>query len=179
MKWTSCVEHMGFTYARVLRPALYKGLHAIAARLVQKVVAGTGSGNRALRVKLTKMLNVPGVAHRNAIFGLKADSARPSDSFHPIRAFPLRRQLVGILGGLNAPKNKVAFLETSGINFAAMVAAQSLLVSSSSYSSLKTIFLKEQRVVLSQLFLLKLIISEHSRRFVYEFRGENCLCSID
>ena len=149
----------GFTYARDLRPALYKGLHATAARLVQKVVAGTGSGNRALRVKLTKMLNVPGVAHRNAIFGLKADSARPSDSFHPVRAFPLRR----ILGGLNTPKNKVAFLETSGVNFAAMVAAQSLLVSSSSYSSLKTIFLKEQRIILSQLLLLKLIISEHSR----------------
>src|SRR5919106_543965 len=132
-----------------------------------------------LWVKLTKMLNVPGVAHRNAIFGLKADSAGPSDSFHPIRAFPLWRQLVGILGGLNTPKNKVAFLEASGINFAAMVAAQSLLVASSSYSSLKTIFLEEQRVILSQLLLLKLIISEHSRRPVYEFRGENCLCSID
>ena len=138
-----------------------------------------GPGNRALWVKLAKMFNVPGVAHRNAIFVLKADNARPSDSFHPVRAFPLRRQLVGILGGLNTLKNKVAFLETSGVNFAAMVAAQSLLVSSSSYSSLKTIFLKEQRVVLSQLFLLKLIISEHSRRSVYEFRGENCLRSID
>ena len=154
---------MSFTGARGLRPALYKGLHATAARLVQKVVAGKASGNRALWVKLTKMLNVPRVAHRSAIFGLKADSAGPSDSFHPIRAFPLRRQLVGILGGLNAPKNKVAFLEASGLNFAAMVAAQSLLVSSSSYSSLKTIFLKEQRVILSQLLLLKLIISEHSR----------------
>ena len=155
---------MIFIYARDLRPALYKGLHATAARLVQKVVAGTaGSGNRASWVKLTKMLYVPGVAHRKAIFGLKADSARPSDSFHPIRAFPLLRQLVGILGGLNAPKNKVAFLETSGINFAAMVAAQSLLVSSSSYGSLKTVLLKEQRVILSQLLLLKLIISEHSR----------------
>ena len=87
----------------------------------------------------------------------------PSDSFHPIKAFPLRHQLVGILGGLNAPKNKVAFLETSGINFAAMIAAQSLLVSSSSHSSLKTVLLKEQRVILSQLLLLKLIISEHSR----------------
>ena len=154
---------MIFTYARDLRPALYKGLHATSARLVQKVVAGTGSDNRALRVKLTKMLNVPGVAHWSAIFGLKADSARPSHSFHPVRAFPLWRQLVGILGGLNAPKNKVAFLETSGLNFAAMVVAQSLLVSSSSYSSLKTILLKEQRVILSQLLLLKLIISEHSR----------------
>ena len=76
---------------------------------------------------------------------------------------PLRRQLVGILGGLNAPKNKVAFLEASGLNFAAMVAAQSLLVSSSSYSGLKMVLLKEQRVILSQLLLLKLIISEHSR----------------
>ena len=156
-------KHEIFTDARGLRPALYKGLHATSARLVQKVVAGTGSGDRALRVKLTKMLNVPGVAHRYAIFGLKADSAGPSDSFHPIRAFSLQRQLVGILGGLNAPKNKVAFLETSGINFAAMVAAQSLLVSSSSYSSLKTVLLKEKRVILSQPLLLKLIISEHLR----------------
>src|SRR4051812_7043124 len=163
MKLTRRAEHMSFIYAQGLRLALYKRLHATAARLVQKVVAGTGSGSRALRVKLTKMLDVPGVAHRNAIFGLKADSARPSDSFHPIRAFPLRRQLVGILGGMNAPKNKVAFLETSGINLAAMVAAQSLLVSCSLYSSLKTVFLKEQRVILSQLLLLKLIISEHSR----------------
>ena len=119
---------MSFIYARDLRPALYKGLHATAARLVQKVVAGKASGNRALWAKLRKMFNVPGVAHRNAIFGLKEDSAGPSDSFHPVRAFPLWRQLVGILGGLNAPKNKVAFLETSGINFAAMVAVQSLLV---------------------------------------------------
>mgnify|MGYP001746898525 CR=1 FL=1 len=63
----------------------------------------------------------------------------------------------------NVPQHKVTFLETSGVNFAAMVAAQSLLVSSSSYSSLKMIFLKEQRVVLPQLLLLKLIISEHSR----------------
>ena len=153
----------GSFYARDLRPALYKGLHATAARLVQKVVAGTGSGNRALRVKLMKMLNVPGVAHRNAIFGLKADSARPSDSFYPIRAFPLWRQLVGILGRLNGLKNKVAFIKASGMNLAAMVAAQGLLVARSLHSSLKTIFLKEQRVILSQLLLLKLIISEHSR----------------
>ena len=134
---------MNFTGARGLRPALYKGLHATAARLVQKVVAGKASGNRALRVKLTKMFNVPGVAHWNAIFGLKADSTGPSDSFHPIRAFPLRRQLVGILGGLNAPKNKVAFLEAPGFNFAAMVATQSLPVASGSHSSLEMVFLKE------------------------------------
>ncbi len=118
------------------------------ARLVQKVVVGTGSGNCALWVKLTKMLNVAGVAHRKAIFGLKADSARPSDSFHPVRAFPLRLQLVGILGGLNAPKNKVAFLTASGTNLAAMVAAQGLLVARSLHSSLKTIFLKERSIIL-------------------------------
>ena len=64
MKLTRCAEHMSFTYARVLRPALFKGLHATAARLVQKVVAGADHGNRALRVKLAKMLYVPGVAHR-------------------------------------------------------------------------------------------------------------------
>ena len=49
------------------------------------------------------------------------------------------------------------------MNLAAMIAAQGLLISSGSHGSPKTIFLKEQRVILSQLLLLKLIISEHSR----------------
>src|SRR4051812_15161240 len=70
-----------------------------------------GPTSRALWVKLAKMLDGPGVTHRNGIFGLQADCAGPGDSFYPIRAFPLRRQLVGILGRLNAPKNKVAFLK--------------------------------------------------------------------
>jgi hypothetical protein len=42
----------------------------LAARLVQKVVAGEEPGNRALWVKLAKMLYVPGVTHWNAIFSL-------------------------------------------------------------------------------------------------------------
>ena len=66
----------------------------LVARLVQKVVAGEGPDNRVLWVKLMKMFDIPGVAHWNAIFGLQADSARPGDSYYPIRAFPLRRQLV-------------------------------------------------------------------------------------
>src|SRR4051812_8815920 len=86
-----CAEHMNLICAQGLRLALYKGSHATAARLVQKGGCRTGSDNRALRAKLTKMPNVPGVAHRSGIFGLKADSARPSDLFHPVRAFPLPR----------------------------------------------------------------------------------------
>ena len=109
------------------------------------------------------MLDVPGVAHRNSIFGLQADCARPGDSYYPIRAFPLRHQLVGILGRLNAPKNKVAFLKAAVMDLAAMVAAQGLLVARCSHSRPKTIFLKERCVILPQLLLLKLTISEHSR----------------
>ena len=109
------------------------------------------------------MFGVPGVAHWNTIFGLQADCARPGDSYYPIRAFPLWRQLVGILGRLNAPKDKVAFLKAPGMNLAAMVAAQGLLVACYSHSRLKTILLKERCVILPQLILLKLIISEHSR----------------
>ena len=60
-------------------------------------------------------------------------------------------------------KNKVAFLKASGMNLAAMVAAQGLLVACCSHSRPKTIFLKECRVILTQLLLLMLIISEHSR----------------
>ena len=74
------------------------------------------------------MLDVPGVAHWNGIFGLQPDYAGPGDSCYPIRALPLRRQLVGILRRLNMPKNKVAFLKALGMNLAAMVAAQGLLV---------------------------------------------------
>src|SRR3954466_14224878 len=98
-----------------------------------------GPASRALRVKLEKMLNVPGVTHRNDIFGLQADCTGPGDSYYPIRAFPLWHQLVRILGRLNAPKNKVAFLKASGTNLAAMVAAQGLLVASCSHSRPKTI----------------------------------------
>ena len=109
-----------------------------------------GADSHALWVKFAKMLDVPGVAHRGSIFGLQADCARPGDSYYPIRAFPLWRQLVGILGRLNVPKNKVAFLKAPGTNPAAMVAAQGLLVACCSHSHPKTIFLEERRVILPQ-----------------------------
>ena len=109
------------------------------------------------------MFDVLGIAYWDSIFGLQADCAGPGDSYYPIRAFPLWRQLVGILGRLNAPKNKVAFLKALGMNLAAMVAAQGLLVACCSQSRLKSIFLKERCVILPQLLLLKLIISKHSR----------------
>ena len=51
------------------------------------------------------------------------------------------------------PKNKVSFLNATGMDLADMVAAQSLLVASGSHSSLKTVFLKEQRVILRTLRL--------------------------
>ena len=74
-----------------------------------------GPDNRALWVELAKMFDVPGVGHWNTIFGLQSDYAMPGDSCYPIRAFPLRCQLVGILGRLNMPKNKVTFLKASGM----------------------------------------------------------------
>ena len=61
------------------------------------------------------------------------------------------------------PKNKVAFLKASGMNLAAMVVAQGLLVVCCSHSPPKAIFLKERCVILPQLLLLKLVISEHLR----------------
>ena len=141
---------------------MYKGLHALPARLVQKVVC-RGARNHALWVKLAKMFDVPGVPHWETIFSLQVDYAGPGDSYYPIRAFPLWCQLVGILGQLNAPKNKAAFLKASGVNLVTMVVAQGLLVAHNLHNSLKTIFLKERRIILLQLLLLKLIINEHSR----------------
>ena len=130
--------------------------------LYKRWLAG-GPGSRVLRVKLAKMLNVPGVAHWNGIFGLQRDCARPGDSCYLIRAFPIRRKLVGILGRLNMPKNKVAFLNAPGMNLVAIVAAQGLLVACCSHSRPKTIFLKERCDILPQSLLLKQSISEHSR----------------
>ena len=46
------------------------------------------------------------------------------DSYYPVRAIPLQRQLVCTLGGLNMPKDKVAFLKTPGMNPAAVIAMQ-------------------------------------------------------
>src|SRR3954465_14848085 len=125
--------------------------------------ASKPSYSAVLWVKLAKMFDVPGVSHWDSIFGLQADCARPGDSYYPIRAFPLGRQLVGILGRLNTPKNKFAFVKASSMNLVAMVAAQGLLVACCSHSRPKTIFLKEHCVILPQLLFLKLIISEHSR----------------
>ena len=104
-------------------------------------VAGAPS-NRALGVKLAKMFNIPGIAHRNAIFGLQADCAGPGDLYYPIRAFPLWCQLVCALGLLNAPKDKVAFLKTPSMNPAAMIVMQDLLIACNTRSSLETVLLE-------------------------------------
>ena len=85
------------------------------------------------------MFDVPGITHWDTICGLQADCIGPGDSYCPVRAFPLRRQLVGILGRLYAPKNKVAFLKASGMNLAAMVAAQGFLVARGSHSGPKNV----------------------------------------
>ena len=111
------------------------------ARLIQKV-ACRGPGNRALWVKLAKMLNVPGVAHLNGNFSLQTDRPRSGDTHYPVRAFPLWCQLVCTLGGLNAPKDKVAFLKTPGMNPAAMIAMQGLLIACSTRSSMETVLLE-------------------------------------
>ena len=132
-----------------------KGYMSCRQSLYKRWLAGR-PGNRSSWVKLMKMFDIPGVAHSNSIFGLQADCAGPGDSYYPIRAFPL-------LGRLNTPKNKVAFLKASGMNLVAMVAAQGMLVARCSHSRPKTIFLKERCVILLQLLLLKLLISEHSR----------------
>jgi hypothetical protein len=51
-----------FVYSSIaqgLRLALYKGLHATSARLIQKGGYRAGPDSRTLRVELTEMLNVP------------------------------------------------------------------------------------------------------------------------
>jgi len=80
--------------AQGLRLSLYIGLHALSARLSTKKEVAGDPNNHALGVKLAKMLDIPGIAHRNVILGLHTDCTGPGDSYYPIRAFPLWRQLV-------------------------------------------------------------------------------------
>ena len=78
----------------------------------------------------------------NVISGLQTDCARSGDSYYPVRAVPLWRQLVCTLGGLNAPKDKFTFLKTLGTNPAAVIAAQGLLVACSTSSSPEMVLLE-------------------------------------
>jgi len=88
------------------------------------------------------MLNIPRVLQLNAISGLQTHYARSGDSYYLVRAFPLWHQLVCTLGGLNTPKDKVAFLKTPGMNPAAMTATQVLLVACNTRSSPETVLLE-------------------------------------
>ena len=89
----------------------------------------------------------------NAISGLQTDCAGSGDSFYPVRAFPLRRELVCTLGGMNAPKDKVAFLKTSSVNPAAVIAMRSFLVACGTRSSSETVLLEKHSVVTPVLIL--------------------------
>ena len=91
------------------------------------------------------------------------DCARSGDSYYPVRAFPLRRQLVCTLGRLNAHKDKVAFLKTPGMNLAAVIVTRDLLVVYSMPSSLETVLLEKQSVVMPVLFLCYFIVGKYSR----------------
>ena len=91
------------------------------------------------------------------------DCARSGDSYYPVRAFAFWRQLVGTLGGLNMPKDKVAFLKAPGMNPAAMIAAECLLVACSTHNDPETIFLEEHDIIMTKLLVLYFIIGKYSR----------------
>ena len=97
----------------------------------------------------------------------------------PCKGLPTLVQLVCTLGGLNAPKDKVAFLKTPGMSPAAMIAMQGLLIACSTRSSPETVVLEKHIVITPVLILRYFIIGRHSRRPVNEFRGDNCFCPID
>ena len=99
----------------------------------------------------------------NAISGLQIDCPRSGDSYYLVRAFPLRRQLVCTLGGLNAPKDKVTFLKTLGMKHAAMIATHGFLVACNTCSSPETVLLEKHNIVTSVLFLCYFIIGKYSR----------------
>ena len=99
----------------------------------------------------------------NAISGLQTDCARSGDSYYLVRALPLRRQLVCTLDGLNAPKDKVAFVKTPGMNPVVVISTQGLLVACNTRSSPETVLLEKHSVVTPVLFLRYFIIGKYSR----------------
>ena len=91
------------------------------------------------------------------------DCTGSGDSYYPVRAFPLWCQLVCTLGGLNVPKDKFAFLKTPGMNPAAMIATQGLLIACSTRSSPEKVLLEKHSVVTPVLILRYFIVGKHSR----------------
>jgi hypothetical protein len=61
------------------------------------------------------------------------------------------------------PKDMVTFLKAPGMNPAAMIVAQSLLVTYNTHSGPETIFLKEHNIVMPVQFLLYFIVGKYSR----------------
>ena len=91
------------------------------------------------------------------------DYARSGDSYYPVRAFPLWCQLVCTLGRLHAPKDKVAFLKTPGMNPVAVIAMQGLLVACNTRSSPETVLLEKHSVVTPVLILRYFIVGKDTR----------------
>ena len=67
------------------------------------------------------------------------------------------------LGRLNAPKDKVTFLKTPGMNHAAMLATHGLLIVCSTCSSPETVLHEKHSVVTPVMFLRYFIIDKYSR----------------
>ena len=61
------------------------------------------------------------------------------------------------------PKDKIAFLKTLGVNPAAVIAMQGLLVACNMRSSPETVLLEKHSVVTLVLFLRYFIVGKYSR----------------
>ena len=79
---------------------------------------------------------------------------------------------------MNAPKDKVAFLKTPGMNPAAVIATQGLLIACSTCSSLETVLLEKHSIVMPVLIFRYFIIGKLSRPPVNQFGGDNCFCPL-
>ena len=61
------------------------------------------------------------------------------------------------------PKDKVTFLKAPGMDPAAVIAAQGLMVACNTYNSPETVLLKEHGIVMPVLLLLYFIVGKYSR----------------
>ena len=97
-----------------------------------KTFTSTGPSSQALGlsswVELPEVLDVPGVLDRCPVLCLQARGARTGDVDDPERALPHGSELVQPFPGEDPPQDEVARLERPGVDVAAVVSPQRLLV---------------------------------------------------
>ena len=125
------------------------------------------------------MRDVPWVIDWYVVLCLEAYRAGSGDVCHPVGAFPHGRELVDAFPGEDSPEDKVTYLEGARAYVAAVVASQSLLVLGRPESSTAAQSVEEEQIIVVEVLLIILCEGKDPCGSMLDFRGEDCLSSID